>query len=119
MAGIWRRARRKVTAILGRRGFSVFSLGFVLLVICARSTEKLFESAHTATIKGQISQASGLASSGYKRFKHQSASEWHWKFQLLFADMLLYNGDTLQAQLLLNEPPTAKFPHFLPVYDKL
>jgi len=91
----------------------------LLLVSCARSPDKLFDSARAESIKGQFSRARQFAAAGYQEFQYQPASEWHWKFKLLLAELLLYNGDTLQAEPLLAAPPPARFPRLLPYCEKL
>ena len=106
-----------------RRKWQAFG-GVVLLALsltagCSRPPEQLFESARTESIKGQFSRARQFATAGYKKFENQPASEWHWKFKLLLAEMLLYNGDTLQAEPLLATPPPAALRPLLPSYEKL
>jgi CHAT domain-containing protein len=107
----------------GRRKWQAYS-GVVVLALslaagCSRSPEQLFESARAESIKGQFSRARQFATAGYKKLEDQPASEWHWKFKLLLAEMLLYNGDTLQAEPLLSTPPPAALRRLLPSYNKL
>src|SRR6476620_3706394 len=94
-------------------------LALGLAVGCSRSPEQLFESARAESIKGQFSRARHFATAGYKKSEDQPASELHWKFKLLLAEMLLYNGDTLQAEPLLSTPPPAALRRLLPSYNKL
>ena len=110
--------KRRATAVRGRRSFQIFSC-LLLLTSCARPPEALFESARAASVKGQFSSARGFASAGYKAFEHQPRSEWHWKFKLLLAEMLLYNGETQRAEPLLATPPPRNLPRLLPAYEKL
>ena len=107
----------------GRRKWQAFG-GVVLLALsltagCSRPPEQLFESARAESVKGQFSRARQFATAGYKKFEGQPASEWHWKFKLLLAEMLLYNGDTLEAESLLATPPPAALRPLLPSYNKL
>src|SRR5689334_22514202 len=118
MAGIWRRAKRLGTAIHGRQVFPVFSC-CLLLVSCRRSPDKLFESARAESVRGQFSLAREYADEGYERFRNQPASEWHWKFQLLLAEMHLYNFETDKAEALLIAPPPRAYPRLAPRYQEL
>src|SRR4051794_5034411 len=103
MAVICRHAKRRATAIPGHQVFQVFSC-FLFLVSCARAPDKLFESARAEAVHGRFSAARAYAREGYARFENQPASEWHWKFKLLLAEMHLYNFDTREAETLLVVP---------------
>jgi CHAT domain-containing protein len=70
-------------------------------------------------VHGQFSLAREYASEGYERFRNQPASEWHWKFQLLLAEMHLYNFETGKAEALLVVPPPRAFPRLAPRYQEL
>jgi CHAT domain-containing protein len=118
MAAKCRRAKRRATGILGRQAFQVCSC-FLFFISCARSPDKVFGSARAEAIHGRFSQAREYASDGYTRFRNQPASQWHWKFKLLLAEMHLYNFDTREAEALLAIPPPPQYPRLAPRYQEL
>lgn len=70
-------------------------------------------------MRGQFSLAREHAGEGFARFKNQPASEWHWKFKLLLAEMHLFNFDTSKAEALLAAPPPPAYPRLAPRYQEL
>src|SRR5882724_975643 len=118
MAAICQSAKRRATATLGHQALLVFSCS-LLLISCTRPPEKLFESARTESVRGRFSLARQYASEGYARFQSQPASEWHWKFKLLLAEMHLFNYDRRQAEALLTAAPPSAFPRLAPRYQEL
>ncbi len=46
-------------------------------------------------------------------------SKWQWRFKLLFAELLLFNGETGKAEHLLNAPPPPEAASLLPRYRML
>ena len=112
--------RPTVTAAHGRQAFRVFSCCcFLLLISCERSPDKLFEAARTESVRGRFTLARQFARSGYARYQDQPASEWHWKFKLLLAEMHLFNFETREAETLLAAPPPPAFPRLAPRYEEL
>jgi CHAT domain-containing protein len=105
-------------AVLGRQAFQIFSC-FLFLVSCARAPDKLFESARAESVRGRFSLAREYAREGYARFENQPASEWHWKFKLLLAEMHLFNFGTREAEALLAVPPPPAYPRLVPRYQEL
>ncbi len=83
-----------------------------------RHLQTLFESAEAEYKRGELVRARQDAESGYRQLQNRRESEWHWKFKLLYAEMLLWNGDTNKADSLLSEPPW-KYPRLLPRYHML
>ncbi len=70
-------------------------------------------------VRGRFSLAREYASKGYARFQNQPASEWHWKFKLLLAEMDLYNFETSKAETLLSMQPPKEYARLLPRYQEL
>ncbi len=89
------------------------------MISCARAPDKLFESARAEAVHGRFSLAREYAREGYARFENQPASEWHWKFKLLLAEMHLYNFDTREAEALLVVPLPPAYPRLVPRYQEL
>jgi CHAT domain-containing protein/predicted negative regulator of RcsB-dependent stress response len=132
MAARDRQSKRWQTAEVGRRRISVTSQVAVLFpLVCILSScsgrnaassanpSSLFQLAQTQYKHGELVSARQSAGRGYVQFQAQPQSKWHWQFDLQFAEMLLWNGDTNQAQPLLAQAPPPQFADLLPQYQEL
>src|SRR6266849_5175696 len=75
-----------------------------LLLACGlgkiNSDDDLYRQAEALRRRGLNLQAMEVADRGWRRWQNQPASEWHWKFRLLEAE-LLSQGSTVRARELL------------------
>ncbi|MCC6858104.1 MAG: CHAT domain-containing protein [Bryobacterales bacterium] len=87
-------------------------LVLVLLTACCGRREPpdaLYLRAERTHRQGRLAEALQLARNGFKSWEKQPGSEWHWKFRLLTAEILMDSGAAPQAQLLLEgegDPPS-------------
>jgi len=85
----------------------------VLLVACGcgrqQPPEHTYLLAETAHRRGHLEEALEIARQGFERWEKQADSEWHWRFRLQTAEILLDRGAAPKAQVLLEgagEPPS-------------
>src|SRR5437016_14536442 len=74
------------------------------------SDDDLYRQADALRRRGLSLQAMEIADRGWRRWQNQPASEWHWKFRLLEAE-LLNQGSAVRARELLQgggSPPTGE-----------
>ena len=112
----------KLRTVAFFRAFGIVLLCFTLISGCGKlpqSPQALYSQARMDHKQGHFAQAIDLARNGYTRFQNRPESDWYWKFKLLYAEMLLWNGDTEQAQALLTNAPPAKYASLLPRYEML
>src|SRR5882672_497795 len=73
-----------------------------LLVACGlekiNSDDDLYRRAEALRRRGLTRQAMEVADRGWRRWQNQPVAEWHWKFRLLEAELLLNEGATVRAQ---------------------
>src|SRR6266568_6142440 len=76
-----------------------------LLIACGcgllDSTEDLYRKSEMLWRYGNVQEAMGVADRGLQKWKSRPDSEWHWKFRLLKAELLLNQGLRARAQELL------------------
>jgi CHAT domain-containing protein len=75
----------------------------VLASSCAKppSPEDLYRDAVALWKRGLVSQATAVADRGWQQWKGQPSAEWHWKFRLLEAELLLNPSSLARALALL------------------
>ena len=105
-AASWRRPRR--------RNHVPIVCGLVLFVLmglagCSRQArlhpEKIYATARGQFERGELVQALTGADAGFKRFE-KTQPEWAWRFQVLKAEVLVWQGKSKESlQLLQNLPP--------------
>jgi CHAT domain-containing protein len=76
-----------------------------LLIACglekASSDDDLYRKAEALRRRGLIRPAMEIADRGWRHWQNQPVAEWHWKFRLLEAELLLNQGSTVRARELL------------------
>jgi CHAT domain-containing protein/predicted negative regulator of RcsB-dependent stress response len=111
-------------AEVGRRPPSnvlVFSLLTVVLIVsgCSRDPDTFYQLAKTQFEHGDLASANKNAQAGFERLSQQPNSRWYWKYKLQWAEMLLDNGSTKEAEPLLEAEPPVAFTELLPRYQML
>jgi CHAT domain-containing protein len=118
----WERTGRRwkcnQTGTLGRRKRPlvrgpVLLLAAVIAAACAQNPSALYQSAKDLYKQGRFSEASAKAQRGYS----SSQGEWHWKFAILSAELLLLNAETSRADAFLANSPPAQFSALVPRYE--
>src|SRR2546426_12793554 len=87
-----------------------------LLVACGlgkvHSDDDLYRQSEALRRRGRIRQAMEIADRGWRQWQNQPVAEWHWKFRLLKAELLLNQGSRPQATDLMEvgggSPPTGE-----------
>jgi len=72
-----------------------------LLLACSHSPGELYRESESLWRRGAISEATQVAERGWQQWKNQPAAEWHWKFRLLKAELLLNDNSSPRALELL------------------
>ncbi|MBV9765681.1 MAG: CHAT domain-containing protein [Acidobacteriaceae bacterium] len=85
----------------------------------ANDPQALFQSIKAEYQRGELIRGRQDAERGYRQLQNQPESQWYWKFKLLYAEMLLWNGDTNKANKLLSEAPPAKYAESCARYQML
>src|SRR5262249_58124907 len=79
----------------------------LLLIACGRyngnAADKLYRQSEALWRYGDIEKAIDVADHGWRQWKNEPAAEWHWKFRLLEAELLLNQGSAARALALLQE----------------
>ncbi|HEY6338020.1 MAG TPA: CHAT domain-containing protein [Candidatus Sulfotelmatobacter sp.] len=77
------------------------------LVVCTtrHDPQAAYDHARQLYRRGDIMAAAAEAKNGYKEF-HRTSTEWAWKFRMLEADTLLWQGKGGDALILLASEPT-------------
>lgn len=109
-----RRAKCKRTVQVGL--LILISLGG-----CSRRPDpaQAFKTVQAESQRGDFIAARAEARDLYVRWASRPDELWHWKFKLLYAEMLLLNGETRKAEALLSTAPTQRFSKFRPRYKML
>ena len=82
-----------------------------LIVACGLSCSRreipqaVFDHAYKTFVRGDLKQSQAEAHQGSERFRDSSA-EWSWKFRILEANSLLWQGMYEQALATVDSPPT-------------
>jgi tetratricopeptide (TPR) repeat protein len=79
-------------------------LPILVVCQCARrpsSADALYREADALRRRGVVLEAIAVADRGWQPWKNQPGAEWHWKFRLLKAELLLNQGLGTQARELL------------------
>jgi CHAT domain-containing protein/Tfp pilus assembly protein PilF len=95
------------------RGFTIaflccqLALGWLPVAGCKRqpalAPEAVYANATLLRRRGNLAEALRLAEEGSQRFRSDPHSEWHWKFRLLKAEVLLTEGNASEAAALLRQ----------------
>src|SRR5436190_2209964 len=75
-----------------------------LLLACRQSSSDLYRESEALWRRGVMSQAVAVADRGWQQWKGQPTAEWHWKFRLLEAELLLNSSLSVRALELLERP---------------
>jgi CHAT domain-containing protein len=73
--------------------------------VATGNPEAAFARIRTESQRGNFLRARSDAQQYFAAWQSRPAAKWHWKFRLLDAEMLLFNGETRQASALLRSPP--------------
>ena len=79
-------------------------LPILVVCQCARrpsSADELYRGSDALRRRGVVLEAIAVADRGWQQWKSQPGAEWHWKFRLLKAELLLNQGWVAQARELL------------------
>lgn len=79
----------------------------------------VFNAIRSQIRRGEFSDALQNVKRANAEWQSHPEAKWHWKFKLLFAELLLFNGDTGQAEELIATPPPAMFSDLMPRYQML
>ncbi len=85
----------------------------------APSPDTAFEAIRTEARRGDFSLANKDAARAFANWQSRPQAAWHWKFRLLYAELLLLNSDTRAASALLGDAPPASAAALLPRYTML
>jgi CHAT domain-containing protein len=79
-------------------------LPIIVVCQCARrpsSAGDLYREADALRRRGVVLEAIAVADRGWQDWKSQPGTEWHWKFRLLKAELLLNQGSVAEARVLI------------------
>src|SRR5439155_20727605 len=81
-----------------------------LLMACgcgeSQSADRLYRESERLFRRGQNRQALKAVDQGWRNWKSNPTSDWHWKFRLLQAELLINEGSIASArELLAGAPP--------------
>src|SRR5213595_3650840 len=75
--------------------------------------ERLYRESDQLWRRGHSREALELAERGWRQWKNRPASEWHWRFRLLEAELLSGEGAAAASRALLetepDQPPSDEF----------
>src|SRR5262249_22297843 len=66
--------------------------------------DTIYRQSETLWRRGEVQEAIEVADRAWRRWRNEPASEWHWKFRLLEAELLLNQGSAARALALLESP---------------